>query len=126
MIMKAVVRADAFRTPALVGTEPSIRDPADRDQARKGSSKQLAVIREMLLNMENLTIAGQRYAMAKIVTFLENRVSPGSATVSGRNRFMLAHLVHQLSCEAQRSFPDVACFDGHVQSLLALLAEIVD
>ena len=90
-------------------------------RARSVLLGRLAIVREMLSTMESVTFAGQRHIMAKIVAFFEDLIANECASGSGRARFLLAHLVHQLSCESRRPFPDAHAFQNHATDLLSMV-----
>jgi hypothetical protein len=84
----------------------------------------LSVIREMLVMLDNLTIAGQRHLMEKVVHFVEEQVPRLATSVSRRNHAAVATILEELHHESDRLVPDVAAFSRGAESLLALLAAL--
>jgi len=84
----------------------------------------LSVIREMLVMLDSLTIAGQRHLMEKVVHFVEEQVPRLSASVSRRNHAAVGTILDGLRRESDRLVPDVAVFSQGAESLLALLAAL--
>lgn len=84
----------------------------------------LSVIREMLVMLDNLTIAGQRHLMEKVVHFVEEQVPRLTVAVSRRNHAAVATILEGLRRESDRLVPDVAAFSRGAESLLALLAAL--
>ena len=84
----------------------------------------LSVIREMLVMLDNLTIAGQRHLMEKVVHFVEEQVPRLTASVSRRNSATVATILEGLRRESDRLVPDVAAFSRGAESLLALMAAL--
>ena len=84
----------------------------------------LSVIREMLVMLDSLTIAGQRHLMEKVVHFVEEQVPRLAASVSRRNHAAVATILEELRRESDRLVPDVAAFSRGAESLLALLAAL--
>ena len=84
----------------------------------------LSVIREMLVMLDSLTIAGQRHLMEKVVRFVDDQVPRLSASVGRRNHSAVETILEALRHESDRLVPDVAVFSRGAESLLALLAAL--
>jgi hypothetical protein len=84
----------------------------------------LSVIREMLVMLDSLTIAGQRHLMEKVVHFVEEQIPRLATAVSRRNHAAVATILDGLRHESDRLVPDVAAFSQGAESLLALLAAL--
>lgn len=84
----------------------------------------LSVIREMLVMLDSLTIAGQRHLMEKVVHFVEEQVPRLAVSVSRRNHAAVSTILEGLRRESDRLVPDVAAFSRGAESLLALLAAL--
>jgi hypothetical protein len=80
---------------------------------------ELAVIGEMLGMLESLTNAGQQHVMAKIVGFIQGRVSSG-AIARRADRARVAELLERVQREAARPLPVVDAFRDAVGSVLAV------
>ena len=80
--------------------------------------RELAVIGEMLGSLESLTNAGQRHVMAKIVGFIQTRVSSG-AIARTADRARVTELLDRVRHEATRPLPVVEAFRDAVGRVLA-------
>ena len=103
-------------TPLLIAPQDAEGSAGHHSSALR----RLAIVREMLSDLDTLTLAGQRYAMMKIMTFFEGQSA--SAPMSGRTRFLIAHLLHQLIVENQRPCPDARRFRRHAEGVIILLS----
>jgi hypothetical protein len=115
-----------------LGDDRSVRTPgvllapvAAREEARSLLLRQLAVIREMIRDLEEQTGAGRRYTMEKIVAFFRQEVGRGALAVGRRNAGVLSYLVDQLARASEHLVPDVPHFRGRAESLLSLLLATV-
>ena len=93
-------------------------------QVRSPFGVQLDVIREMLLSMDELPSAGQRYTMTKIVAFVAERIRRGGLAVSRQNEAMLTELLEHLTRESNRLMPDARHFNQCAEDLVDLLGPI--
>ena len=84
----------------------------------------LTVIREMLLMLDSLTIAGQRHLMEKVVHFVRDQLPKVAARFGRRNLSGIEALVKQLQRESDRLVPDVSAFSRGAEALLALLVAL--
>ena len=110
------------RDEAPVPSAPPVRlEEIARDDR---ASRELTVVGELLASLETLTIAGQRYAMAKIVAVAHDQVARVTPAVSARNRAVLGQLLDDLRREAARLLPDVGAFTRRATTLTALLAAL--
>ena len=100
------------------------RLPGRAESASPPPRLPLSVIREMLVMLDSLTIAGQRHLMEKVVHFVEEQVPRLAASVSRRNHAAVATILEELHRESERLVPDVAAFSRGAESLLALLAAL--
>lgn len=91
------------------------------DGERYGRYLPLPVIREMLLMLDSLTIAGQRHLMEKVVHFVEGQLPRVAVTLTRRNQLAVSTLLQELRHQSDRLVPDVATFSRGAESLLALL-----
>ena len=85
---------------------------------------QASTLREMLRSLEDLTAAGQRHTMEKIVAFLAEHLPGAGRTLRHRNREALVLLVLSLWRESQRCVPDIALFSRQAESILALMGAL--
>ncbi|HXJ23977.1 MAG TPA: hypothetical protein VMT03_27535 [Polyangia bacterium] len=76
------------------------------------------MIGEMLGSLESLTNAGQRHVMAKIVGFIQTRVSSG-AIARTADRARVTELLDRVRHEATRPLPVVEAFRDAVGRVLA-------
>lgn len=107
----------------MVATEVVFdRRPVRTEPERK--QVPLTVIREMLLMLDSLTIAGQRHLMEKVVRFVEDQLPRIGASLGRRNLGAIETLVNQLRRESDRLVPDVAAFSRGAETLLALLVAL--
>jgi hypothetical protein len=95
-----------------------------RDERDEAPRLPLSVIREMLLMLDSLTIAGQRHLMEKVVHFVDEQLPRAAAGLSRRNQAAIEALVRQLRHESDRLVPDVCAFSRGAESLLALLVAL--
>ena len=84
----------------------------------------LTVIREKLLMLDSLTIAGQRHLMEKVVRFVADQLPRMGASVGRRNLSGIEAIVKQLQRESDRLMPDVSAFSRGAEALLALLVAL--
>lgn len=77
------------------------------------------IVREMLASIDTLTIAGQRYTMAKIATriatLIDDRINRADAAIA-------ATLLQGLTHESERLSPDVQAFATRAETLIGLIA----
>jgi hypothetical protein len=83
-----------------------------------------AVVREMLSNLDNLSIAGQQHVMAKILGFIEAEAGPVVRRLRARNRLAFNHLLAGLRHESARLTPDVAGFVRGAEAISSLLTAL--
>lgn len=121
--MKQGTHASQIQPPIVVPVRHRA-SPSVQGNARASRLNRLAIVREMLSTVECATLAGQRYLMAKIVTFFDEVTADGYAGVGGRPRFMLAHLLGQLRQEGARPLPDAARFIQHAKHVLTLVDDL--
>lgn len=100
------------------------RPPARAEVEPQPRHVPLTVIREMLLMLDSLTIAGQRHLMEKVVRFVEEQLPHARSRLSRRNLSALDAIVGQLRHESDRLVPDVAVFSRGAHTLLALLVAL--
>jgi hypothetical protein len=105
-------------TEGLYERRPPVRTEPERTHVP------LTVIREMLLMLDSLTIAGQRHLMEKVVRFVEDQLPRVRAGVGRRNLTGIESIVKQLQRESDRLVPDVAAFSRGAEALLALLVAL--
>ncbi|HVT08377.1 MAG TPA: hypothetical protein VHO67_13040 [Polyangia bacterium] len=98
--------------------------PIRADVDRGSRNLPLPVIREMLLMLDSLTIAGQRHLMEKVVKFVEEEVPRTAVGLSRRNQAAVDAIIDQLRRESDRLVPDVCAFTRGAESLLALVAAL--
>jgi hypothetical protein len=98
--------------------------PARAEVAPQPQPLPLTVIREMLLMLDSLTIAGQRHIMEKVVRFVEEQLPRARSSLSRRNLGAIEAIMKQLRHESDRLVPDVSVFSRGAQSLLALLVAL--
>ena len=110
-------------TAAQIANTDRSADPPSTGVAAVGSRPdlQLEVLREMLLTMETLTESGQRYTMAKIVAFIESRISSSGPRPSARNEAAVGRIVEQLRCESLGFVVDGERFGSLARTLFDLL-----
>lgn len=84
----------------------------------------LPIIREIVSDLETLTLAGQRLTMVKVVELIQDRVRELAPFVGPRNGQAIQELVERLGHEADHRYPDVAVFTNGAESLLALLGSL--
>jgi hypothetical protein len=89
------------------------------------STREIAVVQEMLTTLDTLTVAGQRHTMEKVVRFISDAIEGLSPTVGLRNRCTLADMLAQLAHESERVSPGVQLFRWSADSLLELLSDLV-
>jgi hypothetical protein len=87
-------------------------------------SRLLPIIREIVSDIETLTLPGQRLTMAKVVELIEDRVRDLAPVLGVRNGQAIEELVARLAHEAERLCPDVTAFNHGAESLLALLGSL--
>lgn len=98
--------------------------PARAEVAPQPQPLPLTVIREMLLMLDSLTIAGQRHLMEKVVRFVEEQLPRARSSLTRRNLGAIESTVQQLRRESERVVPNVCAFSRGAQSLLALLVAL--
>jgi len=86
------------------------------------TNEQLPILRDMLAHIDDLTVAGQRYTMAKITSLMDDRINRAEVVGGPCNRTMASELLHGLTQESERLAPDVQAFATRAESLLDLLA----
>lgn len=100
------------------------RLPVRAEPPRPRKHVPLTVIREMLLMLDSLTIAGQRHLMEKVVRFAEEQLPRITSGVGRRNLSAVETIVNQLRRESERMVPNVVAFSRGAESLLALLVAL--
>ena len=95
------------------------------DEARSLLLRQLPVIQEMILDLENQTGPGRRYTMEKVVAFFRQEIARGVLAVGPRSARVLSCVVDQLAMASQRLIPDVHRFRDRAEALLSLLLATV-
>lgn len=124
-IARAVLIKIKTMSVPMVATEGFYdRPPARPEVAPQPQPLPLTVIREMLLMLDSLTIAGQRHLMEKVVRFVEQQLPRARSCLSRRNHGAVESIVKQLRFESERVVPDVCAFSRGAQSLLALLVAL--
>jgi hypothetical protein len=96
----------------------------DATARRPWLADRFAVVREMLSDLDNLTVAGQQHVMAKILRFLEAASRPTLGRMRARNRLAFNQLFASLRHESARLSPDVASFVHGADGVIALLAAL--
>ena len=122
--MKNAAHAQQRAVSPDVSTAELSRDGAARAGSRASLLGRLATVSEMLSTLDRFTVAGQQYAMIKIVSCLQEHVASQCTDASGRARFLLVDRVHELACESRRPFPDAPAFNERAQRVLTLLTQI--
>ena len=84
-------------------------------------SQRLDVIPGMLASMDSLSMAGQRYVMDKVVSFMEQQTDRAQG-LSLPNQHMFAELIAEVRRESERMVPGVPLFIRRAESLLTLLS----
>lgn len=82
----------------------------------------LETLREMVVSLDTLTIAGQRHLMMKVIAFLDGYVGRLLHEASHGRRAVLFERLTDLRRESARQLPSVRAFGERAESLLALLA----
>ncbi len=100
--------------PTPRSVKPALRDSAGNCRT------QGAIVREMLLTMDTLTIAGQRYIMRKIVEILSNRID-SMLSLRRQDRGTLSRMVNSLRVQCDHLLPDVRTFTARAEALLSVL-----
>ncbi len=109
----------------MVATEVVFdRRPVRTEPEPERKQVPLTVIREMLLMLDSLTIAGQRHLMEKVVHFVEGRLPGVTTSLGRRNAGAIEAIVTQLRRESDRLVPDVTAFSRGAETLLALLVAL--
>jgi hypothetical protein len=103
-------------SPLATNPSPSTSAPFGYTQI---FPRELAVIGEMLGSLDSLTNAGQQHTMAKIVSFIQSRVSSGSIARTA-DRAQIAELLDRVRHEAARPLPVVDAFRDAVGRVLAV------
>lgn len=85
---------------------------------------QASTLREMLRSLEDLTLAGQRHTMEKIVAFLADHLPAAGRKRGRRNRNALVLLLLSLRRESQRCVLDVPLFSRQAESILVLMGAL--
>lgn len=101
---------------------PSVATAASPRQLRypQVHAGELAVIGEMLANLDSLTHAGRHHVMAKIAAFMQARVAPAIAGRGAAERARIAELIDRVNHEAARPLPVVPSFTDAVGRLVAV------
>lgn len=100
------------------------RRPPVRAEEPERKHVPLTVIREMLLMLDSLTIAGQRHLMEKVVHFVQDQLPRLAGSLGRRNQSGIEAIVKQLQRESDRLMPDVSAFSRGAEALLALLVAL--
>jgi hypothetical protein len=87
-------------------------------------ARQRDVIPGMLASLDSLSTAGQRYVMAKVVSFIHQHAGRAADCPSLQNQGMFAELVARLTRESDRLMPDARAFACAAESLVALLSVV--
>jgi hypothetical protein len=85
-------------------------------------NEKITMIRQMVANLDTLTLAGQRHDMKKILDFLEEHVLRAMRGASLGNRRMLAEQLEVLKRAHDQRSPAVPAFSDRVLSLIAMIA----
>jgi hypothetical protein len=81
----------------------------------------LGVVKEMLDDLDNQSVAGQRYIMEKVVGFLGPQVR-GQSGVLGNERGRFAErIMEEMAHEAARLAPVIDTFRGRAETLFQAL-----
>jgi hypothetical protein len=104
-------------------TAPLLLDPPPPPVV-EALSGQLAVIREMLSTLENLTTAGQHHIMGKVVDFLQLQVWRAAHAARPGSRQALIDMVGHLRREANRLLPSVETFTDRAEHLVTMLSAV--
>ena len=83
-----------------------------------------AVVREMLSDLDHITVAGQHHVMSKIIRFVETEASLALRDTRARNRMAFTELLAGLRHESGRLSPDVASFARSAEAVSSLLAAL--
>jgi len=100
------------------------RRPPIRSEEPERKHVPLTVVREMLLMLDSLTIAGQRHLMEKVVRFVQDQLPRLGTSLGRRNLGGIETIVKQLERESDRLVPDVSAFSRGAEALLALLVAL--
>ncbi|HVU34660.1 MAG TPA: hypothetical protein VHE61_14595 [Opitutaceae bacterium] len=93
----------------------------DRAIALAPLAARMLTIREMLANLDTLTIAGQQHLMNRVAAFIEGQVTEVPRGAGGANRRMLTEQLELLKHESGRPLPSVSAFRRRADNLLDLL-----
>jgi hypothetical protein len=91
---------------------------------RESLGGQFSVIREMLGNLDTLTIAGQHHIIDKVIAFVDARVRQAATRASKRNSATLMDVMTQLRNESDRLSPDSTRFAQRAENLISLLVAV--
>src|SRR5262249_45516671 len=86
------------------------------------SSRDSTLVREILSNLETLTVAGQRHTMGKVSGFISEMMERLGPAVSLRARSASTELLSRMAYESERLSPDVGSFCRSAEGLLELLS----
>ena len=86
--------------------------------------KTSGVLREMLATLANVSAAGQRHLMTKMIGIIEHELRNWIRDQSAANRRVLREQMLLLKRESDRLLPDPSGFAKRADSLLALLDAI--
>jgi hypothetical protein len=96
----------------------------DRQSERALLVGQFSVIREMLGNLETVTIAGQHHVIDKVIAFVDARVRHAATRTNRLNRATLMDLMAHLRNESDCRFPDSTRFAQRAENLISLLVAV--
>jgi hypothetical protein len=88
------------------------------------ASDPYGVVREMMSNLDNLTVAGQQHVMAKIIRFVEVEAAPVLRGMRARHRLAVSELLAGLRHETARLCPDAASFVRRGEAVIGLLGTL--
>jgi len=123
MIQTSLVEQMDLSPPVTLWHRPRASHPVDG--AASGGLNHLAIAREMLATIDDLTVAGRRYTMGKIVEIFAGLMARRGPEAAGQGRFILVRLLHELRQESSRSFPDPSRFTQRASEALSLLGDTV-
>lgn len=101
---------------------PSLQSTSAQQRPAGFFCRQIPTIREMLGNLDTLTINGRQHSMAKVLGFLRECGTDTARVIGRQNQRTVMELLDRLTLESKRPMPDVKQFAQRVESLLALLA----
>jgi hypothetical protein len=91
---------------------------------RSRLADQIGTVREMVVTLDTLSVAGQHYIMRKVIAFTQAQVKRLRWSLSARNQHLCSELVDLLIHACELMLPDRLQFAHRAATLLDVLATL--